>query len=108
VVHSTTKFINGHSDIVGGAVVVNDSDIAEKLAFLSKSMGGICAPFDAFMCLRSLKTLPIRMKAHQENATQVADFLVNHPKVERVIYPGLESHPQHDLARQNKCRALEA
>jgi cystathionine gamma-lyase len=100
VVHSTTKFINGHSDIVGGAVVVNDSDIAEKLAFLSNSMGGICAPFDAFMCLRSLKTLPIRMKAHQENATQVADFLVNHPKVDRVIYPGLESHPQHNLARE--------
>jgi cystathionine beta-lyase/cystathionine gamma-synthase len=75
VVHSTTKFINGHSDIVGGAVVVNDSDIAEKLAFLSNSMGGICSPFDAFMCLRSLKTLAGRMKAHQENAIKWLIFL---------------------------------
>lgn len=100
VVHSTTKFINGHSDIVGGAVVVNDADVAEKIAFLSNSMGAICAPFDAFMCMRSLKTLSVRMRAHQENALQVADFLVNHSAVDKVIYPGLESHPQHQLARQ--------
>ncbi len=100
VVHSTTKFINGHSDIVGGAVVVNDSDIAEKLAFLSNSMGGICSPFDAFMCMRSLKTLPVRMRAHEANALKIVDFLDNHNQVERVIYPGLESHPQHELAKQ--------
>lgn len=100
VVHSTTKFINGHSDIVGGAVVVKDPAIADKLAFLSNSMGGICAPFDAFMCMRSLKTLPVRMKAHQENALKVVEFLENHNQVDRVIYPGLESHPQHSLAKE--------
>ena len=98
VVHSTTKFINGHSDIVGGAVVVNDTAVAEKLAFLSNSMGGICSPFDAFMAMRSLKTLPVRMKAHAENAKEVVDFLVNHNEVGKVIYPGLESHPQYRLA----------
>lgn len=100
VVHSTTKFINGHSDIVGGAVVVKDSGIAEKLAFLSNSMGAICSPFDAFMCMRSLKTLPVRMQAHQANALKVVEFLDNHNQVDRVIYPGLESHPQHTLAKQ--------
>lgn len=100
VVHSTTKFVNGHSDIVGGAVVVKDDAIAEKLAFLSNSMGGIGAPFDAFMCMRSLKTLPIRMKAHQENGETVAQFLEQHPKVEKVIYPGLKSHPQYELAKK--------
>lgn len=99
VVHSTTKFINGHSDIVGGAVVVNDDGIAERLAFLSKSMGGICSPFDAFMCMRSLKTLSIRMKTHQENAMEVVKFLEKHPSIEKIIYPGLESHPQHELAK---------
>lgn len=100
VVHSTTKFINGHSDIVGGAVVVSDDEVADKLAFLSNSMGGICSPFDAFMCMRSLKTLPIRMKAHQENALEIVKLLENHNQVDRVIYPGLESHPQYELAQQ--------
>ncbi len=100
VVHSTTKFINGHSDIVGGAVVVNDPGIAEKLAFLSNSMGAICSPFDAFMCMRSLKTLPVRMEAHQKNALKIVDLLVNHSEVEKVIYPGHESHPQHSLAKE--------
>ena len=98
VVHSTTKFINGHSDIVGGAVVVKDDKIAEKLAFLSNSMGGICSPFDAYMCMRSLKTLPVRMKAHQDNAMSVVKLLEEHKAVDKVIYPGLESHPQYDLA----------
>ncbi len=98
--HSTTKFINGHSDIVGGAVVVKDADIAEKLAFLSNSMGGICSPFDAFMCMRSLKTLPVRMRAHEANAKKVVDLLVNHSAVDKVIYPGLDSHPQHGLAQE--------
>lgn len=100
VVHSTTKYINGHSDIVGGAIVTRHKDIAERLYFLSNAMGGIQAPFDAFLCLRSLKTLPIRMKAHQENALAIAHFLQNHPKVERVIYPGLITHPQHLLAKK--------
>ncbi len=100
VVHSTTKFINGHSDIVGGAVIVNDSEVASKLAFLSNSMGAICSPFDAFMCMRSLKTLPVRMRAHQENAQKVVEFLDNHNQVEKIIYPGLESHPQHALAKE--------
>ena len=98
--HSTTKFINGHSDIVGGALVTDDDNLAERIAFLSNSMGGICSPFDAFMCLRSLKTLPLRMKAHQENGQKIADFLDQHGKVERVIYPGLKSHPQFDLAQK--------
>jgi cystathionine gamma-lyase len=100
VLHSTTKFINGHSDVVGGAVVVKDAAIAEKLTFLSKSIGAVCSPFDAFMCMRSLKTLPVRMRAHQENATQVVSLLDSHDQVERVIYPGLESHPQHELAKR--------
>ena len=100
VVHSTTKFINGHSDIVGGAVVIDDSEIAGNLAFLSNSMGAICSPFDAFMCMRSLKTLQVRMEAHQSNALKVVEFLDNHNQVDRVIYPGLASHPQHTLAKQ--------
>ncbi len=100
VVHSTTKYINGHSDLVGGAIVVKSKDLADKIAFLSNSMGPVGSTFDAFLSLRSLKTLPVRMKAHQENAMAVAKYLEAHPKVERVIYPGLESHPQHGLARK--------
>ncbi len=100
VVHSATKYIGGHSDVVGGVVVTSRADLAEKLAFLSNSMGGIQGPFDSFMCLRSLKTLPLRMRAHQENAMAVAKFLESHPKVEKVIYPGLASHPQHQLAKE--------
>lgn len=100
VVHSATKYIGGHSDVVGGAVVVNDAKLAEKLAFLSNSMGGVQGAFDSYMALRSLKTLPIRMKAHAENAMKVAEFLENHPLVEKVVYPGLKSHPQHELAKR--------
>ena len=100
VVHSATKYIGGHSDVVGGVVVTSSDAIAEKLAFLSNSMGGIQGPFDSFMCLRSLKTLPLRMKAHQSNAIEIARFLEQHPKVEKVIYPGLPSHPQHALAKE--------
>lgn len=100
VVHSATKYIGGHSDMVGGAVVTNNQQIAEKLAFLSNSMGGIQSPFDSFMALRSLKTLPIRMKAHAQNAMAVAHFLQSHPMVEKVVYPGLESHPQYALAKK--------
>lgn len=100
VVHSATKYIGGHSDVVGGVVVVKDAAIAERLAFLSNSMGGITSPFDSFMCLRSLKTLPLRMKAHAENAMKIAQFLEGHAKISRVVYPGLSSHPQHALARE--------
>ncbi|WP_413289381.1 cystathionine gamma-synthase [Bdellovibrio sp. HCB337] len=100
VVHSATKYIGGHSDVVGGIAVTNRADLAEKLAFLSNSMGGIQGPFDSFMCLRSLKTLPLRMKAHAHNAQAVAEFLESHPKVQKVIYPGLKSHPQHALAKE--------
>lgn len=100
VVHSVTKYIGGHSDVVGGAAVTNRADIAEKMAFLSNSMGGIMGPFDAFMCLRSLKTLPVRMRAHEANAIAIAKFLEGHPKVSKVLYPGLPSHPQHKLAQE--------
>ncbi|MCE3009482.1 MAG: cystathionine gamma-synthase [Proteobacteria bacterium] len=100
VVHSITKYIGGHSDVVGGAVVTAREDLAEKLQFLSNSMGGIQATFDAFLCLRSLKTLPIRMKSHQDNAMAVAQFLEKHPMVSKVVYPGLSSHPQHALAKE--------
>ncbi len=100
VVHSTTKYIGGHSDMVGGVAVTSNGDIAEKLAFLSNSMGGIASPFDSFIALRSLKTLHIRMKAHEENAMAVAKFLSDHKKVEKIIYPGLKSHPQHELAKK--------
>jgi cystathionine gamma-lyase len=98
VVHSSSKYIAGHSDIIGGVVVTNRQDLAEKIAFLSNSMGGIQSTFDAFMCLRSLKTLPVRMEAHQKNAKAVAKFLEAHAQVDKVIYPGLESHPQYELA----------
>jgi len=100
VVHSATKYIGGHSDVVGGIAVTNRADLAEKLAFLSNSMGGIQGAFDSFMCLRSLKTLPLRMKAHATSAQAVAEFLESHPKVQKVIYPGLKSHPQHALAKE--------
>ncbi len=100
VLHSTTKYIGGHSDIVGGALVTDNEELAEKLAFLSNSMGAIGAPFDAFMNMRSLKTLALRMRQHDLNGRAVADFLTQHPKVERVVYPGLKTHPQHELAKE--------
>lgn len=98
VVHSATKYIGGHSDVVGGVVVVGRAELAERLAFLSNSMGTSSGAFDAFLCLRSLKTLPLRMRQHEINAKAVAEFLEKHPKVSRVVYPGLKSHPQHELA----------
>jgi cystathionine gamma-lyase len=100
VVHSATKYIGGHSDMVGGVAVMNDLQLAERMQFLSNSMGGIQGPFDSFLALRSLKTLPIRMKAHAENAMKIADFLEAHPLVDKVVYPGLKSHPQHSLAKE--------
>jgi cystathionine gamma-lyase len=100
VMHSATKFIGGHSDIIGGAAITNRQDLADKLQFYSNSMGGVQATFDAFLCLRSLKTLPIRMKAHEANAFAVAEFLQKNKFVEKVLYPGLASHPQHSLAKE--------
>jgi cystathionine gamma-lyase len=99
VVHSSTKFINGHSDIVGGVIVVNDKALAEKLFFYSNAIGPIASPFDSFLALRSLKTLPVRMRAHSENAMAIAEHFSGHAKIERLIYPGLKSHPQHALAK---------
>lgn len=99
VVHSATKYIGGHSDIVGGIAVTSNQAIAERLGFLSNSMGGVQGAFDSFLALRSLKTLPIRMRAHAENAMKIAVFLEGHLHVDRVLYPGLKSHPQHELAK---------
>ena len=99
VVHSATKFLNGHSDMVGGVAVVGDNDeLAERLWYLHNSIGGIQGPFDSFLAMRGLKTLALRMNAHCQNALQIARWLEKHPSVTRTIYPGLKSHPQHDLA----------
>ncbi|MFW6092597.1 MAG: trans-sulfuration enzyme family protein [Pseudomonadota bacterium] len=98
VLHSSTKYINGHSDLVGGLVVTDDERLAERLAFLSNTMGGIQSTFDAYLCLRSLKTLALRMQAHERNAFALARFLESHPHVSWVAYPGLPGHPQHELA----------
>ena len=100
VVHSSTKFINGHSDLVGGVIVVKDQALADKIAFFSNAIGPIASAFDAFLCMRSLKTLAVRMRAHAQNAAVVADFLAQHPKIEKTIYPGLSSHPQFALAKE--------
>ena len=100
VMHSLTKYVGGHSDTVAGALVVSDDALAEKLYVDQNSVGAICPPFDAWMLLRSLKTLPVRMRAHAENALALAKWLENHPRIERVIYPGLKSHPQHGLAQK--------
>jgi len=99
VMHSATKYLNGHSDMVGGmAVVGDDADLAERMAFLQNSIGAVQGPFDSFLALRGLKTLHLRMKAHCENAQALAEWLQTHPGVEQVIYPGLKTHPHHALA----------
>ncbi|MCU0454493.1 MAG: PLP-dependent aspartate aminotransferase family protein [Bacteroidetes bacterium] len=100
VVHSATKYLNGHSDMLGGLLILNDKKLAERLRFLQKSIGGILSPFEAWMCLRGIKTLPIRMERHCANAMEVARFLARHRKVEKVNYPGLLTHPQHHLAKK--------
>lgn len=100
VVHSMTKFINGHSDVVAGMVVTNDDEIAERLHFLQNSMGAVPGPMDCWLVLRGLKTLHVRMRQHQANAERIAAFLDAHDAVERVVYPGLESHPQYDIAQR--------
>ncbi len=102
VMHSATKYIGGHSDVVAGLAVTSKerSDLSERLAYLINASGGMTGPFDSFMLLRSLKTLSIRMEKHSENAQLVAEFLENHPLVSKIIYPGLESHPEHNIAKK--------
>ncbi len=98
VMHSATKFINGHSDMVGGIVAVSDDGLAERLAYLQNSIGAVAGPFDSFLALRGVKTLDVRMERHCRSAMRIAEWLENHDRVERVLYPGLASHPQHELA----------
>jgi cystathionine beta-lyase/cystathionine gamma-synthase len=98
VVHSTTKYLGGHSDLVGGFAATNDPTVAERLRFLQNSLGAVPGPFDSWLVLRGLKTLAVRMRQHCENAHRVAAFLDAHPAVERVLYPGLPSHPGHEIA----------
>ena len=102
VVHSATKYLNGHSDLIGGVVVCSDdkTELAEQLLYLQNAVGSIMNPFDSFLLLRSLKTLPVRMERHCSNAIQIANFLESHNSIQRVIYPGLESHPQHEIAKE--------
>jgi cystathionine gamma-lyase len=100
VLHSVTKFVNGHSDVVGGAMMMNSKEIRDKLFFYQNAIGPAQSPFDSWLVLRGVKTLAIRMKAHAHNAMKVAEYLEKHPKVERVVYPGLKSHPQHELGKK--------
>ena len=100
VVHSATKYINGHSDIIGGIAVVKDASLGERLAFLQNAVGAIASPFDSFLALRGLKTMHLRMDRHCQNAQNLAEWLERHKPVERVLYPGLASHPGHELARR--------
>ncbi len=100
VLHSTTKYINGHSDVIGGIIVTSGQDLHEKLRFLQNAIGGVPSPFDCWLVMRSTKTLALRMRQHNENAIQMANFLNGHNKVKKVYYPGLASHPQHELAKK--------
>ncbi len=105
VVHSATKYLGGHSDTVAGLAVTRRADLAERLGFLQNAVGGVLGPFDSYLVLRGIKTLELRMQAHSRNAQAVAEFLAAHPKVEKVFYPGLSSHPQHALARRQMALA---
>lgn len=98
VMHSTTKYINGHSDVVGGAAIVKDAELGERIYFLQNAMGAIPGPWDCYLVLRGIKTLGLRMEEHNRNALRLAEFLETHPKIDRVLHPGLASHPQHELA----------
>jgi len=100
VMHSATKFINGHSDMVGGVVATSSDDLAERLAYLQNSIGSVSGPFDSFLALRGVKTLDVRMERHCSSSLRIAEWLEGHERVESVIYPGLESHPQHELAKE--------
>jgi cystathionine beta-lyase/cystathionine gamma-synthase len=100
VIHSTTKYIGGHSDVVGGTIILNDTAIYEQLKYLQNAIGAVPGPMDCFLTLRGIKTLALRMRQHCANARQIAEWLEDHPAVAQVIYPGLESHPQHELAKR--------
>jgi len=100
VVHSTTKYLNGHCDVVGGAVVSATDELTQRVQFLLNAMGTCASPFDCWLVLRGIETLPVRMKRHEENAFAIADYLKKHPTVKRVFYPGLESHPGHEIAKR--------
>jgi cystathionine gamma-lyase len=100
VVHSSTKYLNGHSDSVGGAVMLSDEDLYRQLKFNQNAMGAILSPFDSFLVLRGMKTLAVRMREHERNALRLANYLEEHPKVKKVNYPGLKSHPQYALANR--------
>ena len=100
VLHSMTKFINGHSDVVGGAMMFNSDEIRQKLFFYQNAIGPCQSPFDSWLVLRGIKTLAVRMKAHEQNAIKISNYLENHAKVEKVVYPGLKSHPQYELAKK--------
>ena len=102
VVHSTTKYLNGHSDSIGGFVALNDEEDAQWIKFIQNSVGAILSPFDSFLVLRGTKTLAVRMEAHDRNGRQVAAFLSEHPKIQKVYYPGLTSHPQHEIAKKQQ------
>src|SRR5262245_36463599 len=104
VVHSTTKYCGGHSDVVGGALVVRDLELADQVAFHQNAIGGVAGPFDSWLVLRGLKTLGVRMDRHCDNAERIVDFLVGHPQVTQVIYPGLPEHPGHDVAAKQMKR----
>jgi cystathionine gamma-lyase len=100
VVHSTTKYINGHSDLIGGALVMNNEEVYQAIKFYQNAAGGVPGPFDCWLTLRGIKTLAVRMRQHEENAQAIANFLAEHPRVEKVYYPGLPSHPDYELAKR--------
>lgn len=99
VMHSATKYLAGHSDVVLGSLVVNDEDLAVRIGFIQNASGAICGPMDSFLTLRGIKTLHVRMQRHCENANEIANYLKNHPKIEKVYWPGLEDHPNHSIAK---------
>jgi cystathionine beta-lyase/cystathionine gamma-synthase len=100
VVHSATKYLNGHSDVVGGCVMTSDAELAERLHFIQKAVGAVPSPFDCYMVLRGLKTLGVRMRQHVQSARTLAEYLEGHAQVQKVLYPGLASHPGHDIAKK--------
>jgi cystathionine gamma-lyase/homocysteine desulfhydrase len=100
VLHSATKYLGGHSDVVAGLVVTKDEELGERIHFLQNSIGGVIGPFDAWLLIRGMKTLGLRMRQHEESAGQIARYLEQHPRVNKVYYPGLKSHPGHDLAKR--------
>jgi cystathionine beta-lyase len=104
VIHSGTKYLGGHSDVISGCVMLNDKKMAEEIKFIQKSVGGVPGPMDVFLVMRGIKTLAVRMERHCDNAEKIADFLVNHPKVAKVNYPGLQNHPNHLIAKSQMKR----